>query len=86
MDHVQTVGQLGEEWVVDDQQRGPSVRDPADRLADRVGAVVVEVRGRLIQQKQRAVGQERASERDALGLSGGQSSRAVTDPGVEAAR
>ena len=55
---------------MDDQQGRAAVGEAANRLADCLRALIVEVGGRLVEQKQRAVGEKRPGERDALSLAG----------------
>ena len=59
---------------------------PLDRRADELGALGVEVRGRLVEDDERRVAQERARERDPLALAGRERPAAVADDRLVAVR
>ena len=73
------VGSRGKLGTVRDQQHGAPGAQPLDRLADELGVDRVEVRGRLVEDHERRVAQERARERDPLPLAGRQAPPALAD-------
>ena len=73
------VGARGELGAVRDQQHRAPGAQPLDRLADELGARRVEVRGRLVEDHERRVAQERARERDPLPLAGRERPPALAD-------
>ena len=66
--------------VLDDDQRGPAL---GTQLHDRIpygrGVLVIEHRGRLVQQEHQRLEHQRAGEREALQLTAGERPRGVTD-------
>ena len=60
------VGPRGELGAVGDQQHRAPGPKPLDRLADELGALRIEVGGRLVEDHERRVAEERARERDPL--------------------
>ena len=73
------VGSRGKLGTVRDQEHGAPGAQPLDRLADELGVDRVEVRGRLVEDHEGRVAQERARERDPLPLAGRQAPPALAD-------
>ncbi len=80
------VGERDQGRPVRDQHDRPPAHEPADGADHLRFGRAVEAGGRLIEQQQRGVAQERARERDALALAGREAGAAVAQPGVEAVR
>ena len=68
-----------------DHQRGAPAHQALERVLDQGLALGVERGGRLVEQQQRRVAQDRARDGDALALAAGQRDPALADRGVEAA-
>ena len=66
---------------VRDRDHGAAAHQPAERLADRFLGFAVERGGRLVEQQDRRILQERARDGDALALAAGQFHAAVADHG-----
>src|SRR5688572_23265296 len=73
------------EAVRDDEDRAPSTKC-SERIADQRFALAVEARRRLVEKKQRCVGEDGARDRDALTLAAGELHAALADDRVEPAR
>ena len=67
-----------------DRQHGAAAHQAAERLADELLGCAVERGGRLVEQQQRRVLEERARDGDALALSARQPHAAIADDRVEA--
>jgi hypothetical protein len=67
-------------------ERGPALHEPPQRLLDEDLALGVQRAGRLVEQQDRRVAQDRPGEGDPLALSAGQLHAALADHGVEAVR
>ena len=78
-------GQHGRE-PVRDHQRGAALHQPLERRLHQRLALGVERRGRLVEQQERRVAQDRARDRDALALAAGQRHAALADRRVVALR
>ena len=68
------------------QQHGPARHQAGDGRGQLPGRRPVQVRGRLVEQQQRRVPQERPGQRDPLALARGQGAAALADHGVVAVR
>ena len=80
------VGSRGELRAMDDQEHRPVGAQAFDRLAHELGARRVEVGGRLVEDHERRIAEERAGERDPLGLSSRERPPAVADQRLVAVR
>src|SRR5687767_4824888 len=71
------------ETMGDDEHR-PPLEQPIDRLLDEPLRFGIERGGRLVEDENRRIDEERARDRDALPLSAGQASAALSEQGVVA--
>ncbi len=71
---------------VHDEQDRTADREPADRGHDRLLGGAVQVRGGLVQEQDRTVGEEGAGEREALALAGREPGTGLAEPGRHAVR
>ena len=72
--------------AVRDHDDGAPAHEPADRAHDLGLGGAVEAGGRLVEQQQRRVAQERAGEREPLALAGRQPGAVVAEPRLQARR
>jgi hypothetical protein len=75
------VGEVEGGAAVGDQEGGPALHDVLQRLVDLVLHAGVHRRGRVVEDEQPRVGEERAGERDALALAAGEGQAVLADLG-----
>ena len=84
------VGAADRREAVGDDDRRAAAQQPVERVLDQDLGRPVDVRGRLVEDQDARVGEQRARDRDQLTLAGGQAGAAlahlVLEPALEAAR
>ncbi len=80
------VGHVQQRRPVRDEDHGAPRREALHCFEHLLLGLSVEVGGRLVEQQQRRVAQERAGQRDALALAGRQPGAALAEDGVQAVR
>ena len=84
VDHNDPVGPASRRQAVGDDDRGPPVQEPVERALDQQLGRAVDVRGRLVEDEDPWVGQQRPSDRDQLPLSRRKAAATLSDRMLEA--